>query len=292
MIRLVTLVSVTAAATFTASIAASTSAQQMIGIVADSGTGSAPTPDKPPDVEHASPPEASISSLEMLKKYTDAWKVLGDPAVARNMKAVMGNKYFLFEERTQLLDEIRVEGDELFSSGGVQGLYTIMEGAFDLNTKTGQVQVALLDDTTLNVWGAASTSDLSAGMSNYIKDLQERMGSERELQVRFEAPNDSTIESEPAKKTKAKKRVNMASPSGTYERESQWEGATLKIVKLKGNKIKFHLQAYNGANTGEASGIIPLINNKGTYVGEGFKLTFNYRGNVIESKSREAALVD
>jgi hypothetical protein len=214
MIRLVTLVAVTTAGTLTVLAAATTSAQQMIGIVADSGTGSAATPDKPSAVTHASPSGASTSSLEKLKKYTDAWKVLSDPAVARNMKAVMGNKYFLFEERTQSLDEIRVEGNELFSSGGVQGLYTIMEGAFDLNTKTGQVQVALLDDTTLDVWGAASTSDLSAGMSNYIKDLQERMGSERELQVRFEAPNDSAIESEPAKKTKAKKRVNMASPSG------------------------------------------------------------------------------
>jgi len=96
-----------------------------------------------------------------------------------------------------------------------------------------------------------------------------------------EAPNESTIASQPAKKTKVKKHLSIASPSGTYERESQWEGATLQIVKLKDNKIEFHLQAAHGANTGEASGVILLFKNKGTYVGEGFKLTFDYRGNVI-----------
>lgn len=51
--------------------------------------------------------------------------------------------------------------------------------------------------------------------------------------------------------------------------------------KLKDNKIKFNISAVHGANTGEASGVIPLINNKGTYAGEGFKLTFYYRGNII-----------
>jgi hypothetical protein len=81
--------------------------------------------------------------------------------------------------------------------------------------------------------------------------------------------------------TKVKKHLSIASPSGTYERESRWEGATLQIVKLEDNKIRFHLQAAHGANTGAASGVIPLFKNKGTYVGEGFKLTFDYRGNVI-----------
>jgi hypothetical protein len=283
MSRFVTLMAVTVVGAFTALIATSTSAQQTIGIVADSGTGSPVTHDKPSAMtaENASPPGAPTSSLEKLKKYTDAWKVLHNPTVVHNMKAVMGNKYSLFEERTQSLDQVEMDGDEIFSQGGVQGLYTITEGAFDLNIKTGRVQVALLDNSALDIWGAASTSDLSVGMSKYIKDLQDRKGNETELQVRFEAPNESTIASQPAKKTKVKKHLSVASPSGTYERESRWEGATLQIVKLEDNKIKFHLQAAHGANTGEASGVIPLFKNKGTYVGEGFKLTFDYRGNVI-----------
>src|SRR5208337_547719 len=117
--------------------------------------------------EDASPPGAPTSSLEKLKKYTDAWEVLHNPTVAHNMKAVMGNKYSLFEERTQSLDQVEVDGDEIFSQGGIQGLYTITEGAFDLNIKTGRVQVALLDNSALDIWGAASTSDLSVGMSKY-----------------------------------------------------------------------------------------------------------------------------
>ena len=80
--------------------------------------------------------------------------------------------------------------------------------------------------------------DLSVGMSKYIKDLQDRKRNETELQVRFEAPNKSTIASQPAKKTKVKKHLSIASPSGTYERESRWEGATLQIVKLT-TKLNF-----------------------------------------------------
>lgn len=167
-----------------------------------------------------------------LKKYDDAWKVLDNPTVVQNMKAEMGNKYSQFKERMQTMNQVEVNGDEIFSQGGVEGLYTIMEGAFALNTKTGRVQVALPDDGTLDIWGAASTSELSVGMRKYIEDLQARIdqtGNEK-AQVSFETPNQSTIQSKPATKTKVKKHVSTASPSGTYERESQWEGATLQIV--------------------------------------------------------------
>jgi len=47
MSRFVTLMAVTVVGAFTALIATSTSAQQTIGIVADSGTGSQVTHDKP-----------------------------------------------------------------------------------------------------------------------------------------------------------------------------------------------------------------------------------------------------
>jgi hypothetical protein len=238
---------------------------------------------------------ATPSSLEKkLKKYTNAWGILDDPTVMQNMKAVMGNKYSLFNERTQILDQLQVNGDEIFSEGGVAGLHTIMEGAFVVDAKTGRVQVALLDDRALNVWGAAGASDLSDGMRNYIKDLQERKCNreacdpDNEIKVSFEAPDQSTIESEPATKSKMKKHLSTASPSGTYVREGQFDRATLEIDELKDNKIKFKLSAVYGANTGDASGIIPLINNTGVYEsegfdkGEGFKLTFRYRGGVID----------
>jgi len=116
MSRFVTLMAVTVVGAFTALIATSISAQQTIGIVADSGIGSPVTHDKPSAMtaQDASPPGAPTSSLEKLKKYTNAWEVLHNPTVVHNMKAVMGNKYSLFEERTQSLDQVEVDATRFF----------------------------------------------------------------------------------------------------------------------------------------------------------------------------------
>lgn len=135
---------------------------------------------------------ATGTSLGALKKVDDAWKVLENPIVKQSMKSVMGNKYKLFEDRTQGLDSVQTKGDEIFSQGGVEGLYTIQEGAFSFNTETRHMQVALLDNDDLSIWGAAKESELSPAMKNYIADLQSRKGGSK-TSLSFEVPNQSTI---------------------------------------------------------------------------------------------------
>ncbi len=235
------------------------------------------------------------ASLASLIKSDDIWSILRNETVVQSMKNAMGNEYPLFAERTQQLESLKVKGDEIFSQGGVEGLYTIQESALDFNTKTNHAQVAILDNDNLNIWGAANNSELTKLMKDYVTDLQSRK-SDVTVNLKFLPPNKSTIayarETKSQSKTKAKatskRSISVASPVGTYHRESQWDGGTLQIVKLKGDKIKFGLTAAHGANSGGASGIVDLVNNKATYKGEGFQLGFDYRGkSVIVTESGE-----
>jgi hypothetical protein len=235
------------------------------------------------------------ASLALLIKSDDIWSILENASVKQSMKDVMGNEYPLFKERTQQLESVQVKGDEIFSQGGVEGLYTIQESAIDFNTKTNRAQVAILDDNNLNIWGAANNAELTKPMKEYVADLQSRKTNVT-VNLKFQPPNKSTIASVAVTQSKAKtnakaatkRPISFASPVGTYHRESQWDGGTLQIVKLKGNKIKFALTAAHGANTGGASGIVDLVNNKATYKGEGFQLGFDYGGkSVFVSESGE-----
>jgi hypothetical protein len=198
----------------------------------------------------------------------------------------MGNKYVLFEDRTQQLNSVEVNGDDVFAQGGVEGLYTIQEGAFCFNTKTRHIQVALLDENNLDIWGAAQESELSKPMKNFIVDLQKRKGGSAS-KLKFEAPDQSTIAAVEAPKTVAKKhpkQLNLTSPTGTYERPSKWDDGTLQVVKLAGGKIRFGLSAQHAANSGEASGIIELKNNKGVYKADDYQLNFEYNGKSFSIK--------
>ena len=150
----------------------------------------------------------------------DSWELLKNPVVKQSMMNAMGSKFPLFKERTETLNQLTVLGDEIYSHGGVKGLYTIQETAFSFNTKTQIMQVALLDDSKLNIWGAANQSALSQPMKNYITDLQSR-AEDTKVQLLFEAPNQSTIKSAgaPTPKSAAPANLNLSSLTGTYERD-------------------------------------------------------------------------
>jgi hypothetical protein len=80
------------------------------------------------------------------------------------------------------------------------------------------------------------------------------------------------------------KNLDVSSPTEIYERPGSNGGATLKITKLNGNQIKFHLISASRPNSGEASGTITLTNNRGVYKGNGFQLLFNYDGKSFNVK--------
>ena len=223
----------------------------------------------------ASNTQPSSMSLDSLKKLNDSWELLKNPVVKQSLIKVMGNKYPLFKERTDTLNQPKVLGDEIYSNGGVKGLYTIQETAFSFNTKTKSMQVALLDDSKLNIWGAADQNALSQPMKNYIADLQSR-AIDVQVQTLFEAPNQSTIElnGAPSAKSATPTNLNLSSLTGTYKRDGEFDDGELKVLQVADGQIKFDLYASYYSNTGEVSGTVQLANNQGVYQGNNYQLVF------------------
>lgn len=208
------------------------------------------------------------------------WSVLKNPNVIAAMKTAMGSSYPQFEDSTQQLESFQIKGDEMFSHGGVAGLYTAMESAISFNKKSNRAQVAILDSDQLNIWGATGNVELTPSMSAYIKDLRSRRQDDL-LKLVFKLPGKSATKVASSKSKTVAKNIKTTSPTGTYDRDSKWDGATLKVLKLNGNKLKFEISANHGGNTGGASGEVKLVHNKAVYSGDGYKLTFNYSGKSI-----------
>ena len=85
--------------------------------------------------------------------------------------------------------------------------------------------------------------------------------------------------------------------NGEWNVSSSFEPARLTIKTLSGNKFKFHLDASNGANVGEISGVAKIKGNKAFFDDrestakdapkEGCLLTFTNKGASIEVKQNE-----
>ena len=275
---LVSLVSAAPAQTSTTLLVAS-------GQAADSAEKAAPKPAT--KAAHGVASKASVpkpvggASLEGLKKIDNAWEILDNPTARQSMKSVMGDKYVLFEQCTQQLNQPENSGDEVFAAGGIEGLYTISESAFSFNTKSKRMQVAILSDNSLNIWGAANDAALSRSMQSFIADLRDRRHESDpadKMTLKFEAPNQSSIAVAKSERTEAPKNLKVSTPTGTYERKSKWDDATLQVKSLGANKIKFTLQAAHAANSGEAEGVINMQDNKGIYKNDEVKLQFKYGG--------------
>jgi hypothetical protein len=217
--------------------------------------------------------KATRSADDILKADENAWKVLEHPLVKTAMKTVMGNKYPLFEQRTAQLADTEAKGDEISSRGGVEGLYHIQEGAFAYNKKTQRIQIGLLDDQTVYIWGASNENDLSPSMQAFVDSVSDT--------IVFEAPNQSTIKLKQTKKV-VKKNLNLTTPTGTYEREQKWNEATLKVIALPGNKLKFKLSAAHEGNCGEEAGTLVLRKNRAIYKNDYYTLQFVYKGSEFE----------
>jgi len=207
----------------------------------------------------------------------DGWEILRNPTVKQAMKNIMGNKFSLFEQRTQKLFEPDIDGDEIFCKGGGTGGFSYQEGVFSFNTNTRRLQVALLDCDNLDIWGASKNEELSPSMKKYVSLLQP------DHKVTFEAPNQSAIKLM-LPESRVKRRISYASPTGTYERKGQWDHATLKIAKIANDEIKFDLSAEYGFHGGNASGVVKLKNSIAVYTDKdrSIQLIFSYEGKFID----------
>ena len=219
-------------------------------------------------------------SLGSLKDGMNGWEILENPLVKKRMKEVMGSKLPMFEENSQQMNSAEKHGDEIFASGGVAGLYGFSESAFCLNTKNGQLEVAVLDNNVLHLWGVADVKQMSQPMSNYVANLKKARGkSEPAIAMKFEAAtSDKLVKAKPASTAK-KENLNLSSPTGTYKRVEKGDTATLEVKSIAVNKIQFNFSASHGGNSGEASGVVMLVNNHGVYREGDFQLAFDYKGN-------------
>jgi hypothetical protein len=224
--------------------------------------------------------------FERFRHQETPWKVLSDPRVKKNIKAVMGNKDTKFWDCTQLTEQPKIVGTHYATSSGVRGLFTISESIFDLNLSNGKCCVGYLDDKDLHIFGARSLKEVPGLVKEYIDDLKKRR--EGDLTVHFEKPDWTPIVSSPHRSSPPAKKLNLSIATGTYERENatQFTRATLEVLTLPDGQLKFDVTAADGANVGEAQGVATLRDNRLVYrQGDGeIELQFNGATVTISGK--------
>ncbi len=232
-------------------------------------------------------PIPRLTTFQRLRKSDSMWKVLEDEEVKDGMKTVMGSALEKYFDLTQLTEMPEVVGDDLYSAGGVRGLYTECETFFDLNLITKKQCIVLLDGGVLSVYGAASMEQSPQPVKDYIQDVESRYSGTSKLSIRFEKPDTSTREI--VKALQPKKNLNLNTITGLYARvdsDQRFECANLKVLRLPGNKIKFCCDALSGSHSGEASGIVPIKGNVAQYddnfgTDYGYRMTMQFDGKFV-----------
>jgi len=225
---------------------------------------------------------ATTNYFQKFRKDPDAWDVVNDPKVQAAMKKVMGNKVSDFFDVTQMLEMADVEGDSFTTYGGIRGLFTLTETVFNLNLKTGEVCVGVLDIDKIKVYGTKNGTSVPKPVREYLTNLAQRKHGEK-LAVIYAQPDWSKHESKEVAKPK-KLNLNTAIVTGEYERigvDTRFEGGSLQVEKLDGNRIKFNLMACSGAHSGGAEGIIPIKDNLAVYKNDAFTIEMKFSGNTV-----------
>lgn len=127
------------------------------------------------------------TNLLRLRKADNLCTVLEDAEVKESMKESMGSAVQKYFDTTQIMELPNVKGNDLYSAGGISGLFTICESFFNINLLTKKVVIVLLDDDKLSIYGAADETELPAPVQEYIEDLQLRVSTR--LKISFEKPS-------------------------------------------------------------------------------------------------------
>ena len=236
-------------------------------------------------------PVPHVTTLQRLRKSDSMWHVLEDEEVKNGMKAVMGNAVERYFDLTQLAEMPEVDADDLYSAGGVRGLYTVCETFFNLNLQTKKVCIVLLDNNKLSIYGAASSEQLPQPVKDYIEDVQSRQTGSK-LGIAFEKAKTSPVQI--VKSVQPKKNLNLSTVTGLYARvdsDQRFESANLKVLSLPGNRIKFCCDALSGSHSGEASGVVLLKGKVAEYdenygTDYGYKMTMEFDGKYVYISQR------
>lgn len=217
-------------------------------------------------------PKAVSGSLASLAAQKDGWKIIHDPQVVSDMKAVMGTAYNSYLDATQLVAEPQKSGDDVVVTAGVRGLFTEMETVLVVNPKTNKVAVGVLSDGKLAVYGVKGATQLPKGIKTYQTDLAKRAG--KTIAIVYQSPDKTVVVKDSA--VKAQRNMATGNFTGTYAKHtSRQDGAELLVLEMPGSQMKFSMTANSGGHTGGADGTIKIVNHSGTYnSGSGFTLHF------------------
>lgn len=226
------------------------------------------------------------TNFQRLRKTDSLWTVLEDAEVKKEMQTVMGAAVENYFDATQVTELPSVNGDDLYSAGGVRGLFTLSESFFDLNLANKKLCLAVLNDRALSIYGASSFEQLPAPVREYIEDLQTRIAPDK-LKIQFEKPAPGAPQT--AAKPEFKKHVRLGVVTGSYSRvdtDPRFECAAVKVLRLRCNKIKFSCTAFSGSHSGEASAIVDIKDNCADYsfasgADSGYKLTLRFDGKYL-----------
>jgi hypothetical protein len=237
----------------------------------------------------STPAPASVPTNFMrLKKSDSLWVVLEDPEVRQGMKDIMGTAVEKYFDATQITELPDVRDNELYSIGGVRGLYTIRESFFNVNLATRKLCVIVLNDNDLSIYGVPSFDRLPQPARDYIDDLQSRrVDPSEKLNIQFLKPEAAPQVS--AREPQPKKNLKLGVVTGCYTRvdtNPRFESADFKVARLPGDKIKFCCTALSGSHSGQASAVVPIVNNTAEYSldfekGAGYKLSMQFDGKYV-----------
>lgn len=215
----------------------------------------------------------SSKRFERFRNESDRWVVLQDPEVKAKIHALMGNLDEQYWGRTQLLDDGYSHGDDLLIAGDARGLAGSMVSLFYLNYSTGKLCVGYVDDSKIHLFGVKDKAELPQVIRQYAnKSLPGKT-------MVFAVADWKPVNNAGAKKNAP---LKLAELTGTYERKgNRFIQATLLVEQLPGNQIKFQIYANNGGNSGQAAGIIKLVDGCGSFKEADGEIVLRFSGGKV-----------
>jgi hypothetical protein len=206
--------------------------------------------------EATKPVSAPVINFERFRKVDDPWKILDDPQIKKEITHLMGNKAEDFWNCSQS-SSLAEKGQDVFVNSMVNGLAEDLLSFVDLNFAKKKLFAGYLISGKFHVFGAKNESELPTVAKEFIASQTHDL---KDPQVIYDHADWKT---KPIAKAAPKKKLNLTSMTGTYERpESRFTAGILKVLALPGSKIKFSVVANSGGRSGEADGEVPIVNNR------------------------------
>lgn len=113
-----------------------------------------------------------------------------DSRISQKLKSIAtGNQYDNFIDNLSVADTTVVSGDYIFGSGCAPHVCSIEEGAFVINTKTGELSAAMLNEgNSLVVLGGQSADSLPEPLNKWYFDQQASQGISQQQQQQIAKP--------------------------------------------------------------------------------------------------------